>query len=444
MVLLGLSAGGCELIGNIGDLKLTGDGGESDSTADGPPVDTEASVPDSASGAPTDATRERAATPDVVEAAMMPPDGPSTLPETGPVEASAVPDSCVPMPEDCTNGIDDNCNGLIDCADPACTGMGYQCAPAFPAGWGPVALYDSFTANGPTPSTPQCSTGDPAYANLVAIGYYTPVLTTPTCACSGCGSINLSGATCSDPVLTTASSGCPGVPGSTCGSGNVGVATIGTTCTDYTACQNGINGVNIATNSTYVAGAACGTPSTTGSVPSWNSTTGWAGAGRVCGPTKTPSTLTGLAAGCQQAGDHCLKIPMNGLVCISGPTQQSCPAGTFYTVPHTYNSTGTDNRACDFTSCACSPYTQSITCSETVSVYNGSGCSGTAAATLTNPGPDGGPATCYQGTPINLTTAESAQATLTAKGGHCSLGGAAGVSGGITPGGTQTTVCCVP
>jgi hypothetical protein len=41
--------------------------------------------------------------------------------------------SCVATgPEQCFNGIDDDCNGLIDCADPACTGGGNppaQCAP---------------------------------------------------------------------------------------------------------------------------------------------------------------------------------------------------------------------------------------------------------------------------------------------------------------------------
>jgi hypothetical protein len=445
-LVLGLGAGGCELIGNIGDLKQTGDGGgESDSTADGPPIETDTSMESSVSDATDDAARDRAAPWDaMVEAAMMPPDGPSTLPESGPIEASAVPDSCVPMPEDCTNGIDDNCNGLIDCADPACTGMGFQCAPPWPTGWGPVALYDSFMTSGPTPPTPQCGTGDSAYANLVAVGYYTPVPTTPTCACS-CGSISLSGATCSDPVLTTASSGCPSAPSSSCTTNNVSVATIGTTCTDYTACQNGINGVNIATNAAYVGGAACGMPNGTGSVPAWNSTTGWAGAGRVCGPTKVPSTLTGLAAGCAQAGYSCLKIPANGLVCISDASQQSCPGGaSLYTVAHTYNSTGVDSRSCNYASCGCTPYTSGITCTETVSVYNGSGCTGTAAATLSNIASEAGAPTCYSGSPINLGTAESAQATLTPKGGHCALGGTATVSGGITPGGTQTTVCCVP
>jgi hypothetical protein len=428
---LGLTAGGCELIGGIEDLKVTGDSGvDSDSTG----LETESSVLDG-TGGPSDAQR--------AEAAMMPPDGPSMLPETGPVEASAVPDGCVPMPEDCTNGIDDNCNGLIDCADPQCTATGFSCAPAWPSGWAPVALYDSFVAGGPTPSTPQCNTGDPAYTNLVAVGYYAPIAptTAPTCTC-GCGNLSLASATCSDPVLTTASSGCPGIPAPAC-SGSVSETAIGTTCTNFMACQNGINGLNLATSSTYTGGASCGTPITTKSVPAWDSVRGWAGAGRVCGPTKAPSTLLGAAAGCP-SGDYCLKVPANGLVCITDSTQQSCPTNSLYTRPHTYGSTATDNRTCDFSGCACNVYSSSITCKETVSVYNGSGCSGTAAATLTNLASDGGTPTCYSGGPINLGTAESAQATLVPSGGHCVQAGSGSATGSITPSGTQTTVCCVP
>jgi hypothetical protein len=36
----------------------------------------------------------------------------------------------LPQPaEDCTNGVDDNCNGLIDCLDPSCAAMPQCCAP---------------------------------------------------------------------------------------------------------------------------------------------------------------------------------------------------------------------------------------------------------------------------------------------------------------------------
>ena len=54
----------------------------------------------------------------------------------GAVQSSlAIGDSdCVPSPEDCSNGIDDDCDGLIDRDDPACAPEPEQPGPAGPAG----------------------------------------------------------------------------------------------------------------------------------------------------------------------------------------------------------------------------------------------------------------------------------------------------------------------
>src|SRR5262245_45608356 len=43
--------------------------------------------------------------------------------------------------EDCLNGVDDDGNGLVDCAYPACGAAGFACAPAPPDGWSLVAMY---------------------------------------------------------------------------------------------------------------------------------------------------------------------------------------------------------------------------------------------------------------------------------------------------------------
>jgi hypothetical protein len=73
------------------------------------------------------------------------PSGDASVSEGGDaaVEASGMGDAgdaCKPT-EDCTNGIDDNCNGLVDCADPACTTAGFACTAAtVPAGWTYVAF----------------------------------------------------------------------------------------------------------------------------------------------------------------------------------------------------------------------------------------------------------------------------------------------------------------
>jgi hypothetical protein len=54
--------------------------------------------------------------------------------------------TCAPA-ELCGNGIDDDCNGLTDCADPICKAAGYACLPTeLPAGSTLVAYYPS--ANG--------------------------------------------------------------------------------------------------------------------------------------------------------------------------------------------------------------------------------------------------------------------------------------------------------
>ena len=36
--------------------------------------------------------------------------------------------------EDCTNGVDDNGDGLVDCLDPQCSAVGFACVPV-PSGW---------------------------------------------------------------------------------------------------------------------------------------------------------------------------------------------------------------------------------------------------------------------------------------------------------------------
>ncbi|NUP10403.1 MAG: hypothetical protein HOW73_30505 [Polyangiaceae bacterium] len=49
--------------------------------------------------------------------------------------------ACDPPVERCDDGVDNDDDGLIDCADPQCGDAGYKCVPQAPAGWsGPGAL----------------------------------------------------------------------------------------------------------------------------------------------------------------------------------------------------------------------------------------------------------------------------------------------------------------
>ena len=60
--------------------------------------------------------------------------------------------------EICDDGIDNNCNGLIDCADPQCVDAGYECTPQVPPSWELVGYTQS--------TRPTCPTG---WGNAVAL-----------------------------------------------------------------------------------------------------------------------------------------------------------------------------------------------------------------------------------------------------------------------------------
>src|SRR5262249_33512993 len=98
--------------------------------------------------------------------------------------SSGMSSSSSGMTEDCLNGVDDDGNGLTDCADPACA-AGYTCTPNPPQGWlGPVALY-----NGPPANKPKGPPGHPDTAHQGNTG----IINDPA-MCSAC--------TCGNPTVT--------------------------------------------------------------------------------------------------------------------------------------------------------------------------------------------------------------------------------------------------
>jgi hypothetical protein len=83
---------------------------------------------------------------------------------------------------DCTNGADDDGDGLTDCEDPDCTGAGYQCAADAPPGWvGPAVL---FAGLGAPPACNADWTAQPVAGGLD--------VSSPPAGCSAC--------TCSPPT----------------------------------------------------------------------------------------------------------------------------------------------------------------------------------------------------------------------------------------------------
>ena len=94
--------------------------------------------------------------------------------------------------ENCTNGIDDNSDNLVDCADPQCSTM-YGCVPPVPLGWqGYYSLYDSTTSS----TTPECAAPFP---NLGPTGWRELQYDPPTCTACLCGTPT--DVECEEPLL---------------------------------------------------------------------------------------------------------------------------------------------------------------------------------------------------------------------------------------------------
>jgi hypothetical protein len=106
--------------------------------------------------------------------------------------------SCVPNAEVCNNGMDDDGDGAIDCADSQCTT--HVCAPTTPAGWvGPMAMRDD-----PTSASPACAG---PYASQSYTGGRQVNCPAHTCGVCSCGSPP--GVSCDTPIVSRWSSGNP-------------------------------------------------------------------------------------------------------------------------------------------------------------------------------------------------------------------------------------------
>ena len=310
--------------------------------------------------------------------------------------------TCVmPTTEDCTNGIDDDGNGLVDCADPACN-AGYMCVPQLPSGFtGPGEVYD-----GPGPSPP-C---DPLYTTDYLNGFATPQCPVSCTACT-CGSP--ANVTCGSPGIASGTGLCqkpytPVAPG---------------VCTAVTV----TTGMEFATMAGEASGGSCATVGGTVTPITGNT-------GHLC-----QANATG-GKGCP-SGYVCWPKPQSPFppqACVFATGDLSCPS-TGYTVKRNYYKTQdvSDTRACS----AC----------PACGVPSGGACSATLG-TWTKPSL--GTATC-----VDRTTSYTVPSTCQAfpanigaimfsnkgyTGGSCAPTGQATATGTCTPSGAATTACCTP
>jgi hypothetical protein len=323
-------------------------------------------------------------------------------------------DGCVPTSatENCSNGIDDNCDGKIDCAEAACQTAGYTCVPVAPAGWtGPALLWTGAFGT----AAPGCPMG---YHSLDAkIG---PTGTADSCSCK-CAAL---GQQCSANGTFHADQMCSYVP---CASVSLSSASGTGACTTITSNTCGTGGsFSGPTTLPVPSGGSC-TPQVT---PTPGTPASWTTSARVCSWTAPPD----IPGGCTAGGEQCIGSSgsFGSMACVYQNGDASCPNG--YPNKTLLYTGETDTRGCG--SCTCSNPPSGGTCAGSISFWGdvNAGCGGAATVTSSL----GGPCKGYMGVGNNP---GYVQANYTLTPGTCSVPAQPTATGAVTGTG-PTTVCC--
>jgi hypothetical protein len=252
------------------------------------------------------------------------PPGPDIAVDLGPV--------CLPAPEDCFNGVDDDCDGLADCADPDCVPSVAQCVPA-------DALADPGTAMGASvPPTATCPVNfDKTAATTIRTGLAGG-------ACNGC-SCGPSPTTCGPATIFTYKTAAE----CTADSSNVaGYPISPPSLTPADGCKvpmymDGLAGM------VYGLRVAAIPPVMGACPPAGTASPGpatWASTVKFC-----PTAVRG--AGCA-AGQVCVpRIPNSSSMrsCILYSGAHACPAGTTRLLNSDWYTGASDTRSCGACSC---------------------------------------------------------------------------------------------
>jgi alpha-tubulin suppressor-like RCC1 family protein len=282
------------------------------------------------------------------------------------------PNGCVPKPEQCANGIDDDCNALADCEDPACSG--WLAMDPLRYNWvGPFSV-------GTTPgASPPASCGAPYDAPYVTV--YDGLIEPPDTCGSSCKCGPPAGASCSASVDFAAAylpapdpAAC--LPGNVCASvpqpaldqcypvsitqcGAPPYPTVPSTRGDwYVSVQDGVT-----------SGGACA-PVT--DPPPQPAPTSWRTRFQVCGYDGSASSPVG--------SQTCVPPAAPGAkLCIALFDVMDCPAGPFTEHQQLWGSTW-DQRVC---SCACGA-PASAPCGVEGQLFDTSDCTGPSLTAAEN------------------------------------------------------------
>jgi hypothetical protein len=272
----------------------------------------------------------------------------------GDADASGT-DGCVPTgPEICTDGIDNDCNGLTDCADPACMTQGYACVAPPPGGWTFVAF---------APAAPESQTACPTSLGTTSVDV-DPINTPATCTCScNVGTLPTCTGMVTSKLGTNGSCGMPGVPAPADGSCSMFPVSVG---------------ADVQVGNPAGSGGSCVSDAGIAAPPAGSTK------GEICSGEKA------FGAGCS-AGQVCALAPAPFGACIAKNGQDTCPAQSYATVH--YVGQLNDTRSCTNCQCGGTPM-----CALTWSFYTTPKCNGNPALVVTADGtcqPTGAAATPY-------------------------------------------------
>jgi hypothetical protein len=320
---------------------------------------------------------------------------------------------CVRPPEDCMNGIDDDGDTMVDCADPDCQ-PGFMCVPTVPDGFiGPLELFD-----GALGDKPGCGG---AYPDVSYDGWGS--LQCPF-TCNGCSCGHPKDVVCSDPLVGGPDPNNPLLCLKPTGELTPGVCmTVSGKPTMFSLARGGSGGTGSCsvTGGDKVLGPA-----------TWN-------AARLCGLSAKGGGGCDKDSICWPKADK----PYQAQACVKSDGNKSCP-GSGYTLKRDYFNTKDydDSRTCT-SNCACPTPPTGVVCNLDVELFPvpigliKNPCDQNPLATLTTP------VKC-DSTKEGIGYVRASVPIPAFSGGSCAFTGTSTPSGGCTPKAPQTTVCCTP
>ncbi|MBW2525787.1 MAG: hypothetical protein JRI23_16505 [Deltaproteobacteria bacterium] len=242
--------------------------------------------------------------------------------------------------EQCDNGLDDDGDEQIDCADPDCSG--YVCTPAVPPGWtGPASI-------GIDPGESPCPTGQ---VEVLQIGLGEPVATPAECEPCECTPTDIG---CDAEVAVHYDGSC---------SGQTGTELLDANCLDWSS-----SGDPAAKVISFTPHGSCSASGGEEVLP--RPAVSFGSEARLC--------QSAAGGGCADQG-ACSARPVQPFVgpCVYRLGEVPCPDGAYQRQVLVSAVTG-DDRRCTPCSCPASP-----DCSQgVIELYDQSDCSGSAVGTI--------------------------------------------------------------